>query len=368
MRDLETLRGVFVELPFESLLGFLASTATTGTLEVRLVDHDLVRLYLNGGNVVGSDLLSRNHSAPLPLLPTADPQDLLMSRTLHRIFRLTTEPKTTFSFYLGASCPDAARHAAVEAPRALLEAAYQVDEWTRLPATLQTGETRFSVLADGEQVSLKLEQWEVLNLAREGLALAEIWERSRHSRLETARILHGLMAVQILRSLEPEATVPMRPSPVSQTTRISVESIQRDETNAGLLTGRFNTKALAEASEAARCPTVPPHLDSSAVLKELGVEKPRMHKLHQLTRIGRFSDNDIVLEVDGVSRHHAEIQRLGNVYVIQDLNSTNGVWIDGRQIRLEYLTKRCEIMIPPQRFLFEIVFEVTPRVGSAASA
>ena len=52
-------------------------------------------------------------------------------------------------------------------------------------------------------------------------------------------------------------------------------------------------------------------------------------------RLGRHARNDVVLDdsLNGVSRFHAEIRPEGNSYVIVDLNSRNGVWINGRQIK-----------------------------------
>lgn len=51
------------------------------------------------------------------------------------------------------------------------------------------------------------------------------------------------------------------------------------------------------------------------------------------TRIGRLSDNDIVLDGDDVSRHHAVIIDTGGSYVITDLGSANGVQVQHRLIR-----------------------------------
>jgi hypothetical protein len=52
-------------------------------------------------------------------------------------------------------------------------------------------------------------------------------------------------------------------------------------------------------------------------------------------RLGRHARNDVVLDdsLNGVSRFHAEIRPEGNSYVIVDLNSRNGVWINGRKIK-----------------------------------
>jgi hypothetical protein len=51
-------------------------------------------------------------------------------------------------------------------------------------------------------------------------------------------------------------------------------------------------------------------------------------------RFGRSGDNDVVLEdpAKGVSRVHAELKYEYDHYVILDLNSQNGTWLNGRRV------------------------------------
>jgi len=51
------------------------------------------------------------------------------------------------------------------------------------------------------------------------------------------------------------------------------------------------------------------------------------------TRIGRLPDNDIVLDDDNVSRHHAVIIDTGGSFVITDLRSLNGVEVRHQPLR-----------------------------------
>ncbi|MFD6351094.1 BTAD domain-containing putative transcriptional regulator [Nocardia tengchongensis] len=50
------------------------------------------------------------------------------------------------------------------------------------------------------------------------------------------------------------------------------------------------------------------------------------------TRIGRLSDNDIALADGRVSRHHALLIDNGHTWVIKDLHSSNGVYVDGARV------------------------------------
>ena len=74
-----------------------------------------------------------------------------------------------------------------------------------------------------------------------------------------------------------------------------------------------------------------------------------------ITRIGRFTDNDIVLDDTDVSRHHAVITDTGTGYVMTDLRSTNGIEVQGHRIRgSATLAEGDRIRIGGYDFIFEI--------------
>ncbi len=49
--------------------------------------------------------------------------------------------------------------------------------------------------------------------------------------------------------------------------------------------------------------------------------------------IGRTSDNDVQIDSKFVSRHHAQIITYGPDSVIEDLNSTNGIYLEGKRVK-----------------------------------
>src|SRR4051812_29553537 len=54
-------------------------------------------------------------------------------------------------------------------------------------------------------------------------------------------------------------------------------------------------------------------------------------------KIGKAADNDIVIDHPTVSRNHLVVRRQGDQFLVQDLGSTNGTFIDGAQVREAYL-------------------------------
>ena len=54
-------------------------------------------------------------------------------------------------------------------------------------------------------------------------------------------------------------------------------------------------------------------------------------------RIGKASENDVVIDHPTVSRNHLVVRRHGDRFLVQDLDSTNGTFLDGAQVREAYL-------------------------------
>jgi pSer/pThr/pTyr-binding forkhead associated (FHA) protein len=63
------------------------------------------------------------------------------------------------------------------------------------------------------------------------------------------------------------------------------------------------------------------------------------------TTLGRRPYNDIVIDNLAVSGEHAVLQMVGDTVFIEDLNSTNGTYINGRAIRRQQLTHNDSVEI-----------------------
>lgn len=69
-------------------------------------------------------------------------------------------------------------------------------------------------------------------------------------------------------------------------------------------------------------------------------------------QIGRVADSDIVLPDPNVSRVHARIERSGDGYVINDLESTNGTWVNEKKVSSAALKENDVIRLGSTRFIF----------------
>jgi pSer/pThr/pTyr-binding forkhead associated (FHA) protein len=76
--------------------------------------------------------------------------------------------------------------------------------------------------------------------------------------------------------------------------------------------------------------------------------------LGRKTTIGRTPDNDVQVDAKFVSRHHAVILAGPTHTIIEDLNSTNGVIVNGRRILRQTLKDGDIVLIGKAPFRFAV--------------
>lgn len=86
-----------------------------------------------------------------------------------------------------------------------------------------------------------------------------------------------------------------------------------------------------------------------------GVEPNRRFELEaERSTIGRSSDCEVALDVAAVSRRHAQVVRQGETFLVEDLGSRNGTFINGQKIAApQVLSPGDRIVICDQEFAFE---------------
>ncbi len=79
-----------------------------------------------------------------------------------------------------------------------------------------------------------------------------------------------------------------------------------------------------------------------------------VHVLTRRTRIGRGSDNEIVLDTKHVSRYHAVLLAGPVNTSIEDLNSTNGVFVNGKRVTRQVLKDGDKVHIGKSQFRYTV--------------
>ena len=79
-----------------------------------------------------------------------------------------------------------------------------------------------------------------------------------------------------------------------------------------------------------------------------------VHVLGRRTRIGRGSDNEVVLDTKHVSRYHAVLLAGPNHTTIEDLKSTNGVFVNGKRVSRHTLKDGDRVTIGKSHFRYSV--------------
>ena len=111
-----------------------------------------------------------------------------------------------------------------------------------------------------------------------------------------------------------------------------IRRLERSESNNATALGRIQTTMERLGSVAA------PALERSAELVRIDGDKSTSHVLGRRTRIGRATGCELHIDSSSVSRHHALILLGGRETIIEDLNSTNGVIVNGRHVTRQVLS------------------------------
>lgn len=89
------------------------------------------------------------------------------------------------------------------------------------------------------------------------------------------------------------------------------------------------------------------------------------YPLTVMNGIGRAEDNRICLSSPGISRKHAVITAAAGGFMIKDLNSQNGTFVNGQRVAEKKLAEGDTIEVGSVKFVFRSPWP--PRGGAAAS-
>lgn len=71
-----------------------------------------------------------------------------------------------------------------------------------------------------------------------------------------------------------------------------------------------------------------------------------------ITRVGRHPDNEVFLDDVTVSRRHAEFRRDDGQFVLRDVGSLNGTYVNGERIEVANLRLGDEVQIGKFKLVF----------------
>jgi hypothetical protein len=97
-----------------------------------------------------------------------------------------------------------------------------------------------------------------------------------------------------------------------------------------------------------------PHINPRLVVEDSPIVPPGVvFPLEGWVMVGRAQTSDIVLDEQFVSSTHARLVPRGQFYFVEDLGSTNGTWVNDRQVTEAQLRPDTRVRIGETIFRFE---------------
>jgi FHA domain-containing protein len=117
-----------------------------------------------------------------------------------------------------------------------------------------------------------------------------------------------------------------------------IRRLERSESNNANVLGRIQTSIERLGSTPAPPAAVPVLVaECSAELIRIDGQHGTVYPLVRRTRIGRATGCEVHIDSNSVSRHHALLLKGTRDLIIEDLNSTNGVVVNGRKVSRQLL-------------------------------
>lgn len=386
-----TLQGSLRQFPAGEVLSLLGANGHSGLLELES-DERRTRVWLRGGKIAWAESTDEAFSLAAVLssygrLTMEELDDLKAKGTAsgvitaeHRALHITeivvdafTWTDGRFSFQDDAELPKGATGVALEHGPIVEEGTRRAEDARRIAEMYPSGDIRFRVVDDPRGlVSLTSDQFRILMRLGQG-----------HSLTEVCRDLHKEEAdvYPVVKYLEEHGlVVAITPKPAETTTHPfhdeSAYATVREElpklTVAPTPPPPPPPAAPQPPPPPAQPPAAPPPSKTTAERQSIrrtlvgsltgdGPSPPCYPLLEDEYTIGRDPANKIPLRDGSVSSKHARVFRTSEGFVIEDLKSRNGTWLNGKRIEMQILQDGDEIRIGSTDLRFETLFEATAR-------
>jgi pSer/pThr/pTyr-binding forkhead associated (FHA) protein len=208
-----------------------------------------------------------------------------------------------------------------------------------------------------ERINLTLEEWKILFLIDGKRTLDDVCNECSENLLDVYRLLYGLFANKLVEVIPEEELIvhemreeSRRPVAVSPTSKFKQDTRLLISTTAGLTYKDVLKVTLARLT-----------------LKKADNDKKTFPLIEQEYYIGRQLGNQIHISDPSISNVHARIFKGPEGYVLEDLNSRNGTFVNGARIDRKLLHENDAVRLGNSNFIYNIMYEVK-KVPNAATS
>ncbi len=278
-------------------------------------------------------------------------QDYLKIQVSEIIYDCFTWVEGKFTFLDVIQLPEHAVTISIDHTNLIMEGARRIEEVGYFSQNLPGKNAILRTVQDPishEQINLTLEEWKVLFLIDGKRTLEDVTGESSESVLDVYRLLFGLIANKIIAVVpeDQQKTITIQEEPKRPQVAVPVKRMKSDTKLLISTTARLTYKDVLKITLA------------RLTLKKPEAEKETFPLLEQEYYIGRQVGNQIHLEDPSVSNVHARIFKGPEGFVLEDLNSRNGSFVNGVRIDRRLLHENDAIRLGNSNFVYNIVYEV----------
>ncbi|MCU1229941.1 MAG: hypothetical protein JWO97_2825 [Acidobacteria bacterium] len=280
-------------------------------------------------------------------------RDYLKVQVSEIIYDCFVWPDGAFTFVDELALPPYAVTIAVDLSNLIMEGARRIEEWEQCLQLLPDSSIVFRVVSNpdkDEKITLSRDEWKILFLINGQRTLEELCHTAEDEPFQVYRVVYGLLANKLIEETPHDISIssddimtsivkpPSRedaaddspfestPPPADETIRQGTPTFGADST----MREQADDTQLLVSKEAKLTyrdlvkPTVAQLTFANGELR--GTVVPLIESEYL---VGRRSENNIAINDLGVSGFHARIFRGPDGYVVEDLKSRNGTWVNG---------------------------------------
>lgn len=299
------------------------------------------------------------------LLSEAELASFLKVQVSEVIFDTFEWEDGVFTFWDKVPPPATAVTLIMDLQNLIMEGSRRIDERGRLSEVFPDKDMIVEAMANPERVkhsvTMTPEEWKVFFLLDGRRSLSEICRLAGNpDELATLEILRRLVMAKFAAVLPPPVTHAPAPATSAHPTHLGTE-------------GKLPAAAQVQFQSGVRAPREQDDtheiVNKAAVQYALQQGKASTSRLtlmkadgsetsFPLTRdtytVGRHRNNDIVISDPKVSSFHARIDRSAEGFVVVDLKSRNGSFINGRRVETGALNNGDELRMGPARLVYRV--------------
>ena len=240
-----------------------------------------------------------------------------------------------FTFAEQLQLPTYAVTIAVDLPNLIMEGARRIQVWEQCAQLFPDNQVVFRVVSapKDEKITLTAQEWKILFLINGQRTLEELVRDAGDDALAVYRVVYGLFANKLIEHAKPpsmsdDATIAERQD---ETVRQAPPIFHSETTVADQ--ADEDTKLLISGEASLSYSDVAREIVAQLTFSINGASGPTVIPLTGSEYlIGRQPENNVKITDLGVSGFHARIFRGAEGYIIEDLKSRNGVWVNGTRV------------------------------------